>query len=150
MYRMFPENGFFGYLWVRWMFLIQRVYTEGTVFMTPAVPEPPLVVVQLDEPVSVEELDVSLWQKHISWASIGLFVAIELLFNWKYCHKKIVPKSYNELSQKTRFQFVPIAALCNIQREKLVFKNSLCSCMFEILKKKSLSSNFNDHTFHLR
>ena len=36
--------------------------------------------------------------------------------------------SYNELSQKTRFQSVPIAALClyNIQCENLVFKNSLC------------------------
>ena len=34
---------------------------------------------------------------------------------------------YNELSQKNRFQSVPIAALClyNIQRENLVFKNSL-------------------------
>ena len=35
---------------------------------------------------------------------------------------------YNELSQKNRFQSVPIVALClyNIQRENLVFKNSLC------------------------
>ena len=34
---------------------------------------------------------------------------------------------YNELSQKNRFQSVPIAALClyNIQPENLVFKKSL-------------------------
>ena len=38
--------------------------------------------------------------------------------------------SYNELSQKTRFQSVPIAALClyNIQRKNLVFKKSLGTC----------------------
>ena len=38
--------------------------------------------------------------------------------------------SYNELSLKTRFQSVPIAALClyNIQRESLVFKYSVCTC----------------------
>ena len=37
---------------------------------------------------------------------------------------------YNELSQKTRFQSAPIAALClyNIQGENLVFKKSLCIC----------------------
>ena len=37
---------------------------------------------------------------------------------------------YNELSKKKQVQSVPIAALClyNIQRENLVFKNSLCSC----------------------
>ena len=39
----------------------------------------------------------------------------------------ILHLTYNELSQKTMFQSVPIAALClyNIQRENLVFKNSL-------------------------
>ena len=79
MYRMFPENGSLGYLWARYMFLIQRVYTEGPVFMTPAVPEPPLVVVQLDEPVSVEELDVSLRQKHIYWAFSGFVCRYALL-----------------------------------------------------------------------
>ena len=45
-----------------------------------------------------------------------------LCFNDDYMYK------YNELSQKNRFQSVPIAAFClyNIQRENLVFKNSLC------------------------
>ena len=39
------------------------------------------------------------------------------------------PLRYNELSQKTRFQSAPIAALClyNKQRENLVFKDSLCT-----------------------
>ena len=43
--------------------------------------------------------------------------------------------TYNELSQKTRFQSVPIAAFCiyNIQRENLVFKNSLCMSRFHFL-----------------
>ena len=42
---------------------------------------------------------------------------------------------YNELSKKTRFQSVPIAALCliNIQRENLVFKNSLCIILAFVL-----------------
>ena len=42
------------------------------------------------------------------------------LIEWGLC--------YNELSQNTRFQYVPIAALClyDIQRENLVFKKSLC------------------------
>ena len=36
--------------------------------------------------------------------------------------------TYTELSQKTRFQSVPIAVLClyNIECENLVFKNSPC------------------------
>ena len=40
-----------------------------------------------------------------------------------YLHKKYVC-TYNELSQKTRFPSVPIAALClyNIQRDNLVLK----------------------------
>ena len=39
-----------------------------------------------------------------------------------------IMNAYNELSQKNRFRSVPIAALClhNIQRENLVFENSLC------------------------
>ena len=51
---------------------------------------------------------------------------------WSGCKGNISQNAilmcYNELSQKTRFQSVPIAALClyNIQRENLVFKNSLC------------------------
>ena len=42
---------------------------------------------------------------------------------------RILGCRYNELSQKIRFQSVPIAALCiyNIQRENLVFKISLCT-----------------------
>ena len=46
-------------------------------------------------------------------------------FNDDYFINPWVPR-YNELSQKTRFQFVPIAALClyNIQSENLVFKKS--------------------------
>ena len=44
----------------------------------------------------------------------------------KLIQKKLL--CYNKLSQKTRFQSVPIAALrlYDIQRENLVFKKSLC------------------------
>ena len=52
----------------------------------------------------------------------------------KYLYLDIVNKHilYNELSQKTRFQSVPIAALClyNIQRENLAFKNYICTLHF--------------------
>ena len=48
-------------------------------------------------------------------------------------HIKSKSLSSNELSQKTRCQSVPIAALClyNIQRE---FKNFLCSILRDFLK----------------
>ena len=52
-------------------------------------------------------------------------------------------ENYNELSQKTGFQSVPIAALClyNIQRENLVLKNSLCT----LAHKHTLCSKIKHH-----
>ena len=61
-----------------------------------------------------------------------LSVTVSRLVRQQFCYWFIV--KYNELSQKTSFQSVPIAALClyNIQRKNLVFKNSLCMYKSEV------------------
>ena len=58
---------------------------------------------------------------------------------------------YNESSQKTRFQSVPIAAFClyNIQRENLVFKKYLCIKQIKPPTNKYSSFNLKKKTSDL-
>ena len=58
--------------------------------------------------------------------------------------------NYNELSQKNKFQSVPISALglFNIQRENLVFKNSLCISKKAMVHSKNYwSAHYNFISF---
>ena len=59
---------------------------------------------------------------------------LNILHNNSKWVETVLHVNHSELSQKTMFQSVPIAALClyNIQRENLVFKNSLCMKLFII------------------
>ena len=73
---------------------------------------------------------------------IYTFMCLGMAWNWYGLYWS----SFNELSQKTRFQSVPIPALClyNIQRENLVLKNSLC-----ILPLTSYKKHLSNYTIIL-
>ena len=77
--------------------------------------ERPLTIINCSHLYSTFKL--SLQNNGSWWRNKIMYVSNRFFFN--VCNFK-----YNELSQKTRFQFVPIAALYlyNIQRENLVFK----------------------------
>ena len=75
------------------------------------------------------------WEKvGVSWSDQE---SVKYSIKKTYRLVKFSIKTYNELSQKTRFQSVPTTALClyNIQRENLDFKKSPCITSVQYIKK---------------
>ena len=79
---------------------------------------------------------------------LPLYIKIKYLRRKK--RKKYILFTYNELSQKIRFQSEPIATLClyNIQRENLVFKDSLC-IIFSAWDHHTVYTYTNNYSYKL-